>query len=47
VTTVITIVMRQFPAIDPFIGVSEGLHAEFQGGHVALLGGRPADSAPF
>jgi hypothetical protein len=41
---VITIDERQFPSINPLIGESEGLHAEFQGGHVALLGGRPADS---
>jgi hypothetical protein len=44
---VITIGERQFPSIDSLIGESEGLHAEFQEGHVALLGGRPADSAPF
>lgn len=47
VTTVITIDERHFPSIDPLIGESEGLHVEFQGGHVALPGGRPADSAPF
>jgi hypothetical protein len=35
---VITIVMHHFPSINPLIGVSEGLHVEFQGGHVALLG---------
>jgi len=28
---VITIDERQFPSIDPLIGESEGLHAEFQG----------------